>query len=320
MFVVAIFRSSETGDLGTITAALFGVGLAVLLLGAFLTWRAAQRVIAPVDAVTQTAHQISETDLSRRIPVTGDDEVAQLARTFNEMLDRLESAFATQRRFLDDAGHELRTPITIVRGHLEVMGDEPRERAETLALVLDELDRMSRLVDDVLTLAKAERHRLPRLRAGRRRGALARGPRQGGRAGAARLEPGRDRPGRDRRRSAAPDPGAGAARPERRPAHRARATRSCSRRRSPPAARASRCATAGPASPPGEQEHIFERFRRGPDARRDGAGLGLAIVRAIAEAHGGGVEVSSHPPAGAVFTIDIPVDPPAAGPSGGGPE
>ena len=157
VFVAAVFRRFETGDLGTITAALAGVGLVVLLLGAFLTWRTAQRVIAPVNAVTLAAHQITETDLSRRIPATGDDEVAELARTFNEMLDRLESAFATQRRFLDDAGHELRTPITIVRGHLELMGDEPQERAETLTLVLDELDRMSRLVDEVLVLATAER-------------------------------------------------------------------------------------------------------------------------------------------------------------------
>ena len=126
VFVVAIFRQFETGDLDTITGALAGVGVAVLLIGALLTWRGAQRVIAPMRDVTRTAHQITETDLSRRIPVQGEDEVAELARTFNEMLDRLESAFATQRRFLDDAGHELRTPITIVRGHLELHGRRPR--------------------------------------------------------------------------------------------------------------------------------------------------------------------------------------------------
>ena len=157
VFVAAVFRSFETGDLGTITAALAGVGVVVLLLGAFLTWRTAQRVIAPVNAVTLTAHQISETDLSRRIPATGDDEVAQLAKTFNEMLDRLESAFATQRRFIDDAGHELRTPITIVRGHLELMGDDPAERAETVVLVHRRARPHAPLVDDVLMLASAER-------------------------------------------------------------------------------------------------------------------------------------------------------------------
>ena len=72
------------------------------------------------------------------------------------MLDRLQAAFASQRAFVSDASHELRTPITIVRGHLEVMGDDPQERRETVALVTDELDRMSRFVDDLLLLARAE--------------------------------------------------------------------------------------------------------------------------------------------------------------------
>ena len=73
------------------------------------------------------------------------------------MLDRLEEAFASQKAFISDAGHELRTPITIIRGHLDVMGDDPEERRETLELVGDELDRMGRLVNDLLLLAKASR-------------------------------------------------------------------------------------------------------------------------------------------------------------------
>lgn len=73
------------------------------------------------------------------------------------MIDRLEGAFASQRAFVSDAGHELRTPITIIRGHLELLGDDPQERADTIEVVTDELDRMSRFVDDLLTLAKAER-------------------------------------------------------------------------------------------------------------------------------------------------------------------
>ena len=72
------------------------------------------------------------------------------------MLDRLQQAFATQRAFIDDAGHELRTPITIIRGNLEVSGDDPKEWQEAKPLVLDELDRMGRIVDDMLLLAKAE--------------------------------------------------------------------------------------------------------------------------------------------------------------------
>lgn len=88
--------------------------------------------------------------------MTGTDEVARLATTFNDMLDRVEKGYDAQRRFLDDAGHELRTPITIVRGHLEVLSEDPDERRETIALVTDELDRMARMVNDLLVLAHAE--------------------------------------------------------------------------------------------------------------------------------------------------------------------
>jgi two-component system OmpR family sensor kinase len=90
--------------------------------------------------------------------VTGQDDLADLQRTFNDMLDRLESAFNTQRQLLDDAGHELRTPLTILRGHLEVLDQaDPDDVSATRALLLDETDRMARLVDDLLVLAKARR-------------------------------------------------------------------------------------------------------------------------------------------------------------------
>ncbi len=118
-------------------------------------WLVAGRVLAPLRLVRQAAERIGgSSDLSRRLEVRGTDDVAALAATFNVMLDRLEAAFATQRRFVDDAGHELRTPLTVIRGHLELMGDDPRERAETRELLLDELDRMSRIVEDLLVLAR----------------------------------------------------------------------------------------------------------------------------------------------------------------------
>ena len=107
------------------------------------------------------------------------------------MLDRLEGAFAGQRAFVSDAGHELRTPITIVRGHLELLGDDPAEREETVALVTDELDRMARFVDDLLLLAKAEQPDFLRRRAARPRRAHRRALRQGAGAGRARLAAGR---------------------------------------------------------------------------------------------------------------------------------
>ena len=99
--------------------------LSVLLIASALAWVVAGRLLAPLRALDETARSISETDLTRRIPVSGDDEIAELSRTFNAMVDRLEGAFASQRAFVSDASHELRTPITIVRGHLELLGDDP---------------------------------------------------------------------------------------------------------------------------------------------------------------------------------------------------
>jgi signal transduction histidine kinase len=133
------------------------IGLGSLLLAAAVAWLVAGRLLAPLRDMRQTAQQITETDLSGRIPVGSDDgdEVAQLAHTFNDMLDRLSEAFAAQRAFIDDAGHELRTPLTIVQGHLELLEDEPEQRAQTLELVLDELARMNRIVHDLQTLTKA---------------------------------------------------------------------------------------------------------------------------------------------------------------------
>jgi signal transduction histidine kinase len=133
------------------------VSIGVLAIASLLAWTIAGRVLAPLRELRDTARGISDTDLTQRIDVKGRDEVAELGRTFNDMIDRLEGAFASQRAFVSDAGHELRTPITIIRGHLELLGDDPQERADTIEVVTDELDRMSRFVDDLLTLAKAER-------------------------------------------------------------------------------------------------------------------------------------------------------------------
>jgi two-component system, OmpR family, sensor kinase len=131
--------------------------LLVLGIASWLAYLATGRLLRPVQQVTETATAISETDLSRRIAVDGDDEISKLAATFNAMLDRLEEAFAAQRRFFDDVGHELRTPITIVRGNLELLPDEPEARQRSLAIATEELDRMARLVQDLLTLARTGR-------------------------------------------------------------------------------------------------------------------------------------------------------------------
>ena len=130
------------------------VALAVLAVSSVAGAALLSRALKPLRDLEATARGISESDLTRRIAVRGSDEVADLGRTFNAMLDRLELAFTSQRRLVADAGHELRTPLTIVRGHLELLGDDPDDRRETIALVTDELDRMGRLVEDLLTLAR----------------------------------------------------------------------------------------------------------------------------------------------------------------------
>ncbi|WP_344251571.1 HAMP domain-containing sensor histidine kinase [Brevibacterium sanguinis] len=118
----------------------------------------ARRLLSPVTQLRQTAQSISGGDLSNRLETRGSDDIAELGRTFNAMLDRLEAAFETQRRFLDDVGHELRTPLTILSGHLETMNSEDvADVDETRALLLDETDRMTRLVEELLVLARSRR-------------------------------------------------------------------------------------------------------------------------------------------------------------------
>nr|EIF89783.1 two-component system sensor kinase [Streptomyces tsukubensis NRRL18488] len=159
--VVLEFRDRQLREERQVARMLLATGFGALVCAGLASWLVAGRILAPVRLVRQTAAAIGESDLTRRLDVRGDDDVAALAHTFNHMLDRLERAFTTQRRFLDEVGHELRTPITVVRGHLELMGNGSGDWAVewdvTRALVVDELDRMSRIVDDLLLLARAER-------------------------------------------------------------------------------------------------------------------------------------------------------------------
>ena len=310
VFVAAIFRDLELAETRPAVWGAAGVGLATLLVGSLLAWRVAEGVLRPVRDVTATAGGISGGDLTRRIRVTGRDEISLLANTFNDMLDKLEEAFETQRRFVDDAGHELRTPITVIRGHLELLEEDPEERRRTLALVLDELERMQRIVNDLLVLAKAEQPdfldlatvNLTDLTREVYEKAQALGPREW------HLE----RIGRgiivgDRQRITqavmqlaqnavqhTQDKGDIAIGSALRNGEARLWVRD-----------------AGEGIPVGEQDQIFQRFSRRRNRRSsEGAGLGLAIVRAIAEAHHGRVEVDSSPGEGSMFTITIPADQP----------
>jgi signal transduction histidine kinase len=309
VFVVTEDIGRQRKEITSALGAAAGVTLGVLALSLVVAAVVLSRALRPLRALEATARAISETELTRRIEVLGSDEVASLGRTFNAMLDRLEVAFASQRQLVSDAGHELRTPITIVRGHLELLGDDPDERRETVALVTDELDRMGRLVDDLLTLAKAERSdflRLSDVDADVLTDELLEKARHlGDRAWMldARAT-GRITVDRQRLTQATIALADNAV----------RHTQPGTTIAVGSALRGGRLALwvrdDGPGVPPDQQQRIFARFARG-GARgdTDGSGLGLAIVRAIAVAHGGDVTLSSRPGAGATFTIEVPTSP-----------
>lgn len=132
------------------------VAVVCLLLLGLVGWQLAGGLLHPIRLLRDAAARITESDLDERIPVVGRDDVSELTRTVNGMLDRLDEAFTSQRQLLDDVGHELKTPLTIVRGHLELLDpSDPAEVAATRDLALDELDRMSSLVADITELSTA---------------------------------------------------------------------------------------------------------------------------------------------------------------------
>jgi two-component system OmpR family sensor kinase len=309
VFAVVIDLSGELEEVGDAIGVAAGVSLFVLLVASGLAWLIAGRVLAPLSDLSETAQAISETDLTRRIDARGDDEVAELARTFNAMLDRLETSFATQKSFLSDAGHELRTPITIIRGHLELMDDDPEQRRETVALVMDELDRMSRLVDDLLLLARARRPDFLRPEVvdveDLTRELFAKA------SGLAQREWQLD------------EVGAGLIVADRQRITQALMNLSQNAVQHTEDGDAIELGSrldngvvhlwvrdTGPGVSDQDRARIFERFFRGNGRRGEGAGLGLAISQAIAEAHGGRVEVDRPPGRGARFTVVIPTEPP----------
>ena len=308
-FAVGVFRDREEAELNDAITALAGVGLALLLAGSVLAWRLAGGVLRPVRAVTSTARSISATSLEGRIPEQGGDEIAQLAATFNEMLDRLERAFDAQRSFLDDAGHELRTPLTIVRGHLETLEEDPAARRRTVDLVLDEVKRMGRMVDDLILLAQSDEPDFLQVESvdvaaltddlyakahglgdrDWRIDAIGRGiiVADGQRLTQAVMQLAQNavehtEEGAEIGLGSTVAPGA--------------------------ASFWVRDTGSGVAAE--DRERIFERLERGANAKREGAGLGLAIVTAIARAHGGRAELDGAAAAGARFSITVPTDQP----------
>ncbi|MGB2693850.1 MAG: histidine kinase dimerization/phospho-acceptor domain-containing protein, partial [Dehalococcoidia bacterium] len=125
----------------------------------------AGRALSPIDRLTRLARRLSAEDLSQRLDLElPDDEVGRLARTFDDMLERLDDAFQRQRQFTADASHELRTPLTAIKGQVEVTLSRQRsvgDYQEVLHAVNEEVDRLIRLVGSLLTLARADAGQIP---------------------------------------------------------------------------------------------------------------------------------------------------------------
>ena len=310
-FVIAHASAGERNEALVGVFIFARVAAGVVFLAFILAWLGTGQLLSPVRALATTARAISESDLTQRISVQGTGELAELAETFNAMMNRIQNAFDSQRNFINDAGHELRTPITIVQGHLELMEDDPEEQQETLEIVLDELDRMSRLVNDMVLLAKSERLDFLQLETIEisslteelftKAQALAK------RKWQLQIE-GQGNMIGDRQRltgailnllnNAAQHTQEGDE-IELGAIYSSKTVRFWVR-------------DTGDGISPADQARIFERFARAANRFRasDGSGLGLAIVRAITEAHGGRIELMSQVGVGSTFTLILPIEPP----------
>jgi two-component system OmpR family sensor kinase len=298
--------------------------LATLGLAGVVGYLVTGRLLSPIRRLREATQSTTFDDLTKRVEVPAStDDVAQLAMNFNHMLERLESGFENQRRFVHDASHELRTPMTIIRGYLELLrAGDPADVDQTRVLLLDELDRMQELVDDLLILARSGRpdfispdwietddflvgvmNRVKVL--GDRRWQLDATP-----GGLVRA---------DRRRltQAVEQLAANAVK------HTSEADRisvgaawaqNDDDGGAPQGARPGLAknleiwvADTGAGIPVEDHERIFERFGKGRNAAgTEGSGLGLSIVKAIAEAHSGTVRLESEVGKGSRFVLVIP--------------
>jgi two-component system, OmpR family, sensor kinase len=307
--IVVVGATTEDRDetlAGIRYAFLIGAPVA-LLLASGLGYLLAGRAMAPVEAMRRRAAEITLERNGERLPLPrSDDEVHDLGVTLNSMLDRIEASLERERAFVADAGHELRTPLAILRAELELAEREGRSLEELRAAVAsaaEETDRLSQLAEDLLVIARSDQGRLPIKREpvdlgellGRVRERFARRAADAGReltvaarSGAtADVDPLRIeqalgnlvdnslRHGEgDVHLTASVDDGA----------IRFGVT------------------DDGPGLPEGFQAKAFERFSRADEGRTGGgAGLGLAIVRAIAKAHGGDARAS-----GAGIELELP--------------
>jgi heavy metal sensor kinase len=280
-------------------------------------WLLARRALRPVDRMTEAARRISAEHLNERLETTGsDDELDRLAATLNEMLGRLDAAFRQVRQFSADASHELQTPLTILRGELEVALRAPRspdEYQRVLASALEESDRIARLVEGLLLLSRADAGVLRMDRQpvdlGKLMAEVSESVQVLAEAHGVAIEC----------KSVGPITVQGDR------AHLRRLLLNLidnGIKYTPAGGRvtltlqgdgewaALRVADTGIGLTREELEQIFQRFYRAPaavDRGSDGSGLGLCIARSIAEAHGGRIHVESMPRQGSVFTVLLPL-------------
>jgi len=310
---------SDRADALTALTVFFGVaGPLALLLASVAGWLVAGSGLRPVERMRRQASAISASGMDRRLDVPlADDEIRRLADTLNEMLGRLEDAMHRERSFLDDASHELRTPLTALKSELDVALSRPRspeEQSAALASASEEADRLARLADDLLVLSRTRNGRVPVLREDTSlRDLLAASAKLfGARAAGAGVRISTSSPDAYvpidgvRVRQAVDNLVDNAVR-------HSRAGGAVALRAEIGGGVATIVVTDdGQGFPAGFAEHAFEPFRRASSDRRDGgdaggAGLGLAIVRAIAQSHGGTVRAENRPEGGARVTLTLNV-------------
>jgi signal transduction histidine kinase len=309
---IYVGRSLEDPTIGAeqLTIA-FAVALSIVLaVVAFVTWRIVGRALAPVEAIREEVDTISVGELDRRVPDAGaDDEIGRLASTMNRMLERLEAGRDRERRFVSDASHELRSPVTSIRAHAELALRHPdRTDLPTLAGVAhEEALRLQRIVEDLLLLARIDEGTVQPRREpvdlddlvheeAARLTAMSSQRVVAERVEGLRLEADRGQLERVLRNL-----GENATR-------HARSTIALELRRGNGAAVLA-VEDDGEGIADGDRERVFDRFVRLDEARerdRGGSGLGLAIVREIATLHGGSVAVTDGSLGGARFEVRLP--------------
>jgi len=291
--------------LSMITFAVTAAGTLIAI--AVVGWFVGGRLLSPLRHMRETADSITLTDLGARIPEQGNNDISDLTRTVNSMLDRLEGSVGIQRQLLDDVRHELKTPITIVRGHLEMMDARDPSDVETMRDIgIAELDRMTRLVDDIDLLAAVEGDQFSMglvdiesltSRVGELVGVI---------------------PGHTWRIDAQ---GSGTVEGDADRLLQAWLQLADNAAKYTPEGSAIEIGSAvdvvgamlwvrdhGAGIPPASRHRIFRRFDRAHGKRTvGGSGLGLAIVDAIAKAHHGYCAVTDTPYGGATFTIHVPL-------------